>query len=425
MYTKLRRRFVYNPETGESLWKFPQDVMLKVIDMDHKERVRRERIGRGEPAESESEAKAAVKTPEAKPESAQDGPAKPPANGKTADYDSDEYEEVEVTDDEDEGEEARKRPKLDNDETPGPVEFNEDDIAFQLAAMGQDEGAEEGMDWEGGYEEEPLNEDDAKALFIEMLEDFHISPFKPWESLVEDGTIVDDERYTCLPNMKSRKEVWAEWSRAKMQRIREQKQQQERTDPRIPYMTLLQQHATPKLYWPEFRRKFRKEAAMRDGKVSDKDREKWYREYINRLKLPEATLKADLTALLKAQPLAVLHRATSLEALPPALLTDLRYVSVPPRVRDPLVEAYIAIQPAAPTDQEDGGSTVQRAKDQEERARRERALAEREQRVQDEKLRAQRARERGREMLREEEEEVERAMRVSREGLKGQVKVEE
>ena len=408
---------MHNLETGESFWKFPQDVLLKVIDMDHKERLGRERIERGEPEEPEAAPKAEV-------ESAPVESPKQEANGKMADYDSDEYEEVEVTDDE-EAEEARKRQKLENGEAAGPVEFNEDDIAYQLAAMGQDEGVEEGGDWEESYEEEPLNEDDTKALFVDMLEDFHINPFTPWESLIEDGKIVDDERYTCLPNMKARRDAWAEWSRAKMQRIREQKQRQEKTDPRIPYMALLQQHATPKLYWPEFKRKFRKEAAMRDSKVAEKDREKWYREYIGRLKLPEATLKADLTSLLKAQPLAVLNRSTSTEALPPALLTDMRYVSVAPRVRDPLVEAYIAIQPAAPADEGDAGAAAQRAKEQGERARREMALAEREQRVRDEKRRNVRALREGREMLREEGEEIERAMRVGREGLKGQVKVAE
>ena len=277
MYTKLRRRFVHNPETGESLWKFPQDVLLAVIDMDHRERERRERIDRGEAVESEGETK-----PE-KEKAVAGEVTEEKEDGGGKDYDSDEYEEVEVTDDEDD-EEARKRLKLESGESAGPVEFNEDDIAYQLAAMsqGDDEGGVGEEDWGEGYEDEPLNEDDSKALFIDMLEDFHINPFTPWESLVKDGKIIEDERYTCLPNMKARKEVWGEWSRAKMHAIREQKQRQEKQDPRIPYMAFLQKQATPKLYWPEFRRKFRKEAEMRDTKLADKDREKWYREYINR-----------------------------------------------------------------------------------------------------------------------------------------------
>ncbi|CRK25905.1 hypothetical protein BN1723_018251, partial [Verticillium longisporum] len=72
-------------------------------------------------------------------------------------------------------------------------------------------------------------------------------------------------------------------------------------------MALLQDKANPKLYWQEFKRKYRKEAAMTDPHVKDKDREKWYREHINRLKMPQATLKADLAAALKALPVSVLN----------------------------------------------------------------------------------------------------------------------
>jgi hypothetical protein len=48
----------------------------------------------------------------------------------------------------------------------------------------------------------------------------------------------------------------------------------------MPYLEFLQRNATPKLYWPEFKRKYKKEPEMRDSKLSDKDREKWYRDYI-------------------------------------------------------------------------------------------------------------------------------------------------
>ena len=444
MYTKLRRRFVHNPETGESLWKFPQDIMMAVIDMDHKEREERARVERGEAtAENEEEAPSLVpKQGKSPPTGAAEKQPIEAANKDVKDYDSDEYEEVEVTDDED-ADKARKRQKLEQEEPARPVEFNEEDIAFQLAAMGHEpDDPAGGEEWGEDYEEELLNEEDANALFVDLLEDFHINPFTPWETIVEEGKIIEDDRYTCLPNMKARKDVWTDWSRNKMHAIREQRQQQEKRDPRIPYMALLQKHATPKLYWSEFKRKFRKEPEMRDTKLVDRDREKWYREYISRklctapesiypanvnegLKLPETTLKSDLTALLKAQPLTALNRSTSLEALPSALLVDLRYVSVPARVRDPLVEAYIAIQPSAPADAgADAEAAAEETRRRAERERRENALEERERRVKEEKRRNRASLEQGRERLREEEEEVERAMKVGRDGLRGHVQGE-
>lgn len=161
---------------------------------------------------------------------------------------------------------------------------------------------------------------------------------------------------------------------------------------------------------------------MKDMKLSDKDREKWYREHINRLKLPQATLKSDLTALLKAQPLSILNRSTSLDALPPALLTDIRFISLSPPTRDPLLETYIATLPAAP---EGIAASIENAaemtKKRAERERRERALAEREKRVQEEKRKQRRDLEFGKGRLREEEMELERAMKVNKDGLKGQL----
>ena len=66
---------------------------------------------------------------------------------------------------------------------------------------------------------------------------------------------------------------------------------------------------------------------------------------------------------------------------------------------------------------------MEQAKSKEERERRERALAEREKRVQEEKRRQQGQLQYSRGMLREGEEEVERAMRVGKDGLKSYLQV--
>ena len=204
------------------------------------------------------------------------------------DNDSEEYEEVEVTDNEDD-ENPSKRQKTGHDEPDQPVEFNEDDIAYQLAAMGEDYGldpGEYGVEQDEGLQEGAegltLTEEDANALFKDMLDEYNVSPYAIWEKVIEGGQIVEDERYTVLPNMKFRKEVFSDWSRDRIQQLKEQREREEKKDPRIPYFSFLQSHATPKLYWPEFRRKYQKEVALRDGKLSDKEREKAYRGYINR-----------------------------------------------------------------------------------------------------------------------------------------------
>lgn len=284
--TKLGRRFVYNPERNESFWKFPPEVMKAVVEYD---RVEREKKARTESAKREE---AAPSTTE-QTEQTDTRPDPQPLTGRTHQEartdESNEYEEVEVTDEED-SENSAKRQKTEDDELSQPVEFNEDDIAYQLAAMGHDYGLEpgeygdpEGEDLEEGAEGLPLSKEDASALFKDMLDDHHINPYKPWDRLIEEGQIIEDDRYTVLANMKTRKEVWGDWSRDRIQHLKEKREQEEKKDPRIPYLVFLQDKATPKLYWPEFRRKYMKEPEMRNTKLPDKEREKWYRDYINRI----------------------------------------------------------------------------------------------------------------------------------------------
>ena len=290
--TKLGRRFVYNPEKNESFWKFPAEVMKGVVESDRIERERKQRQEQGEESKAEDVAAASGDDREVAG-SGQEIALCPIKRGehRSLDEDSDDYEEVEVTDDE--GADKvfpSKRQKTDHGEVDEPVEFGEDDIAYQLAAMGQDYGLDrgehgdgDGEDWEDGAEGLPLTEEDSHGLFKDMLDDYGFSPYTTWENIIDDGRIIEDDRYTVLPNMKSRKEVWVEWTRERIQMLKEQREKQEESDPRIPYLAFLQRNASPKLYWPEFRRKYKKEPEMRNNKVSDKDREKWYREHLSRM----------------------------------------------------------------------------------------------------------------------------------------------
>jgi hypothetical protein len=427
VYTKLGRRFVHNPETNESFWKFPGDVLKGVIEYDRREREKRERAERGE--QSEPEADKAEEPVEPSREAL--GPERPPPREERSERepedhgersDSDEYEEVEVTDDEEDEDQPAKKARTDDE----PLEFDEDDIAYQLAAMGEEYGLDPGEygepgeeGWEEGAEGLPLTDEDALALFRDLLDDFRINPYTPWEKLIEEGRIIDDPRYTVLPNSKARREAWSDWSRDRIRERREQKEKEEKKDPRIRYLALLQEHATPKLYWPEFKRKYRKEPEMKESRMTDKEREKLYRDHIARLKLPEATRKSDISALLKSVPLQQLNRSSTVDSLPSTILTDLRYISLPPKVRDPLIDAYISTLAAEPEPVEiSDENKEERLKKEQERRRRELALAEREKRVQAEKRDQERALLQGKDLLRQGDEEIRRALDVGKEGLK-------
>ena len=450
--TRLGRRFVYDPSKDRSFWKFPPEVMKGVVEYDRQEREKRQkfehqtspRTDEGDVAAAEPEytaAEAAAPTAAVRPAVAESRRASEQQGS------DEEYEEVEVTDDDEANEGTDGQRSREAAGTDHPMEFDEDDIAYQLQAMGQDYGLDPG-EYGVRYDEEleegaqglALTEEESKALFMDMLEDFQINPYTTWEALIEAGHIVEDDRYTILPNMRSRKDVWSEWSRNKIQQLKDQREKTERKDPKIPFFAFLQTWATPKLYWSEFRRKFQKEPEMRNTKLSDKDREKWYREYINRksphpphgqdfiqltsvklgLRLPESTLKSDMVKLLKTIPLHEMNGSTKLESLPAVLLTDMRFISLRTSLRDDLLEAHIASLPPAPTNIDISPEEEQTlAKEKQERERRAQALADRQSHVQDEKRRQQGALRQSKGILREGELEVKRAMQVGKQGLLG------
>lgn len=419
--TKMKRRFVYNSETKESFWKFPQDVMLAVIEM---EQVEREQEERGEIAEDLGSKLVNSVAPMVSA-----APRVPIASME--DEDSDEYEEVEVTDDE--GEDGiedlgSKRPRTE-EPAVGPVEFNEDDIAFQLAQMGEDYGLDPGEydnpeaegDYIEGEEGLPLTREDSEALFRDLLDDFKIHPYTTFDKLIEDGHIINDDRYTVLPNMARRKEVFTAWSIDRIQDLQARKAQEaeerRKRDPRVIYLTYLQDRASLKLYWPEFRRKYRKDDEMRDGSFPDKEREKLYREYIARLKMSETDRRDDLMKLFRdASKKGQIHRETTVKTLPNEVMRDVKFHALPTTLIEELLRT---LTPTLPPPSGDEAVQAELTQQREERRRREEALAERQRKVEEEKRKAHGALRHGREMLRDEAEELQRAKMVGRDGLMG------
>lgn len=431
--TKLGRRFVYNPEKDESYWKFPQDVLLAVMEMDRQERHDREKDESSTTATKKPEP-SVNKPPAPVMTKSEERPAQPSKPQPSPEDDSDSYEEVEVTDEEDDDnpDAPSKKQKLEQEEPQGPVEFNEDDIAYQLAQMGEDYGLDPGdydngdkvddEGYENGVGGLPLTEEDTSALFRDLLDDYRINPYTTWEKIIEEGRIIEDDRYTVLPTMSARKQLFAEWSRDRIQELQAKRKQEEKKDPRIAYLRFLHENATPKLYWVEFKRKFKREPEMKDAKLADKDREKMYRDHISRLKLAESTRRVDLEKLLNDTPLRALNRTSTLDTLPTPVLLNLAFISLPAKTRNAIVETHISTLPEAP-DASNGELSIEEQAEadrkKEERRKREAALAERERHAQEEKRRQRGALQQGREMNEEAAVQLDRAMRTGKQGLKG------
>lgn len=432
VYTKCGRRFAHHPVKNASYWRIPEKLMAGILELD-KARIWDKAGTEKDGGHGTEGKKQGDEVADQQDSETAEGGAEVGKEANPHDYDSSEYEEVEVTDDEDEeggdDEHATKRQRTeDHAEDEEPVEFNEADMAFQLQAMGEEYGLDPGEYDDGHMDEWPegaagmdLSDEDARALFKDLLNDFRINPYSPWEKLIEEGKVIDDSRYTVLNTMKERKEVWEEWSKERIKALKEQRARQEKQDPKIPYLALLQDKATPKLYWPEFKRKYKREPAMKDMSLSDKDREKLYREHINRLKMPQATLKTDLATLLKSAPTSQLNNQTLPSHLPAQIVTDVRYISLDAKTRDALVEAFIQTLPPPPEDAQavEDDEAAQKALDM--RRKREKALQERERAVEEERRRQEKKLQYSKAMLRDEERELQAAMEVSKRGLQSQL----
>jgi hypothetical protein len=325
--------------------------MMAVIEMDRMEWEAKKKA-EAEPQTTEGQEVIPVQEKPVAPATAN------PQPGSHGEYDSDSYEEVEVTDDE--GEEvdtgAAKRPRISQEEgTPppatGPVEFAEDDIAWQLAEMEGNYDEDQYAGSEGPVEAEnedqglELTASDNAALFRSLLDDSGISPYSTFEKVIEDSLLVEDPRYVALPNMASRKEAFASWSKDRIMELQARKEAEmaakRKRDPKVEYLRFLHKHATPKLYWPEFKRKFKKEPEMKDLTLQDKDREKLYREYISKLKLSDSDRRKELVTLLKSVKAGELSRDTKLEELPDNVLKDVKFYLVEERRRDELVRTFL------------------------------------------------------------------------------------
>ena len=296
--TKKGRTFVHNLETKESLWTAPPELqeiinVMPPVDREQEKRERVERRRRRAERRAEEERMKAVEKraqavaagivePVAKKARVEDsgeqvtpaapGTVKTPQPTQPVAAPDEEMEEEE----EYESEEEDEKPS-------GPQEFTEEDIAWQLEQMAEQYGLVD-EDFEEGDELAP---EESIAIFREMLDEYAISPYSTWNDALPK--FVDDQRYTVINTTKARKDVFMAWCKDRSHQLRLEKEKAKKVDPRIPFWAFLKEHSSAKLFWAEFKRKWRKEPLMKDTKLSDKEREKMYRDFVARMSLFSVT----------------------------------------------------------------------------------------------------------------------------------------
>jgi len=158
----------------------------------------------------------------------------------------------------------------------GAIGFDEEDIAWQLEQMAE---TQPGMDLEM-----EATMEEKRGVFEEMLTERTVSPYNTWDMHMD--ALVSDPRYLALENTKERRLVYDAWSKRQIAHLQETKHLQPKQDRRLDFLRYIIPLATKKLFWPEFRRRHKKQPAIDKWLVPDREKETLYRQVVEKRKLP-------------------------------------------------------------------------------------------------------------------------------------------
>lgn len=99
------------------------------------------------------------------------------------------------------------------------VEFDEDDIAWQLAAM--EEAGQGPLELQGDYSGPDFTISEKMEIFKQMMEDCNVDPYRTWDS--ELLKIASEPRYLILDNTHHRKLAFEEYCIHKTKQLQQEK----------------------------------------------------------------------------------------------------------------------------------------------------------------------------------------------------------
>ena len=366
--TRYGRRFVHNTHTGVSLWRVPAEVEPGVRAFEREgeanefaahtgraeetaeERATSARRRRSESLQREDEQAMMQALAETNGADVVDRPGTRAAEAAPASDSDSSYEEVEVTDSESEADAPKPAAA-----SPAPLEFGEDDMAHQLAALASSPEPDSASP-SPSPSPPPSPTPALHALFTTAA----VNPFTPFPSL--PTTLTTHPTFQSHPNPHT---AWTQWSRSALAARAARSSSAAPPPPTPPFLALLHRHASPTQYWPDFRRRFKRHPALTDRRLPDRQREALYRAHVRRLRLDERVRRADLWALLREEGGAGRggdggggggggdgddggggaqgeDDGEDTLGLPPRVTGDVRFISLPREERDGVVREWRA-----------------------------------------------------------------------------------
>ncbi|KAG2230561.1 hypothetical protein INT48_009901 [Thamnidium elegans] len=262
--------FYYDRDSKTSVWEQPEELkeaMQELKKLEEEEKLKKEEEEKQKALEEEEEAKKALEEEE--------------ENKKRVLEEEKEQARQEV-----------KRIKLDqavdNAEDVEATEMTEEDIMWQLQQMaeeevGMDREEEEEVQEEAQKEEEikqvekkpELSEQECIEKFYQLLKENNISPFAVYS--VELPKLMLDPRFSLVPHNKQ-KNLFNKYCHELGEQIKKEKSQNTKK-PENEFKELLESKVTTKMYWDDFRRKFKNDPRFKALSVT-REKEALFKEHI-------------------------------------------------------------------------------------------------------------------------------------------------
>ncbi|KAK9476987.1 hypothetical protein V1514DRAFT_297320 [Lipomyces japonicus] len=158
----------------------------------------------------------------------------------------------------------------------------EEDLDYQMQQF-----IEENPDFEAeDDEEEDVSYEERVLIFRHLLRDLQINPYSQWETELTKAE--KDDRFSILQTISERKFEFENWARERIAKLKEVQKLEPKLSPQDEFKTFLKQYATPRLFYVEFKRKHRKEPTFKNSELTDREKEKLYREHIDNIKKNKA-----------------------------------------------------------------------------------------------------------------------------------------
>ncbi|KAI8997111.1 hypothetical protein BDB01DRAFT_769872 [Pilobolus umbonatus] len=224
------------------------------------------------------------------------------------------------------------------------TEMTEEDIMWQLQQM-EEMGAEQMEEVEEVEEEQEEEEKEVKAveskqpengieLFYELLAEKKVSPFSTYSS--EMPRLMDDPRFNMVPPHKQ-KTLFNKYCHDIGEKIRKEKAMKEKR-PEEEFKELLESKVKEKMYWDDFRRKYKDDPRFKAIRVT-KEKEALFKDHVKHLGKTRSSPVDDYMRLLRDT--KEIRRGIRWRDAKQLLEKDPRYHAIDKEEREDLFRDYL------------------------------------------------------------------------------------